>query len=39
VPKKRVATKPTAAAKRRRIEEKKQRGVMKQARGRIRGDE
>jgi len=39
VPKKRVATKPTAASRRRRIEEKKQRGVVKQARGRIRGDE
>ncbi|MGE5616244.1 MAG: peptide chain release factor-like protein [Bacillota bacterium] len=39
VPKKRVATKPTAASRRRRIEAKKQRGAVKQARGRIRGDE
>jgi protein subunit release factor A len=39
VPKKRVATKPSAASRRRRIEEKKQRGVVKQARGRIRHDE
>jgi protein subunit release factor A len=39
VPRKRVATKPSAASRRRRIEEKKQRGVVKQARGRIRHDE
>jgi ribosome-associated protein len=39
VPKKRVATKPSKAAKRRRIEEKKQTGAKKQTRGRVRGDE
>jgi protein subunit release factor A len=39
VPKKRVATKPSKAARRRRIEEKKQTGAKKQARGRVRGDE
>jgi ribosome-associated protein len=39
VPKKRVATKPSRAAKQRRIEAKKIRTVTKQARGRVRGDE
>ena len=39
VPKKRVATRPSKAAKRRRIEEKKQTGAKKQTRGRVRGDE
>lgn len=39
VPKKRVPTRPTAASRERRIEEKKQRGVKKQARGRIRSDD
>lgn len=39
VPKRRVATKPSKAAKRRRIEEKKQTGAKKQTRGRVRGDE
>ena len=34
VPKKRIATKPSAAARRRRIEQKKQRGAIKKARGR-----
>ena len=36
---KRVPTKPSKAAKRRRIETKKQTGVRKQLRGRVRGDE
>jgi ribosome-associated protein len=39
VPKKRVPTKPSKAAKRRRLEVKKQVGQKKQARGRVRGDE
>jgi ribosome-associated protein len=39
VPKKRVATKPTASSKRRRIEGKKQRGVTKRARGRVSHDD
>ena len=39
VPKKRVATRPSKAAKRRRIEEKKQTGAKKQTRGRVHGDE
>ena len=39
VPKKRVPTKPSKAAKRRRLEVKKQVGQKKQARGRLRGDE
>src|SRR5438105_4743688 len=36
VPKKRVATKPTAAARRRRLEEKKKVGVKKRVRGKVR---
>jgi ribosome-associated protein len=39
VPKKRVATKPSAGARKRRLETKKQVGRKKQARGRVRGDE
>ena len=39
VPKKRVATKPTAGSRRRRLEAKKQVGARKAARGRVRGDE
>jgi ribosome-associated protein len=39
VPKKRVATKPTFASKKRRVADKKLRAVTKQARGRVRGDE
>ena len=39
VPKKRVPTRPSKAAKRRRLEVKKQVGRKKQARGRVRGDE
>ena len=39
VPKKRVATKPTAASRRRRIEGKKQRGQTKRQRGRVRHDD
>jgi len=39
VPKKRVPTKPTAGARKRRLETKKQTGRKKQARGRVRGDE
>ena len=39
VPKKRVPTKPTAGARKRRLEGKKQAGEKKRARGRIRGDE
>ena len=39
VPRKRVATKPTASSRRRRLDEKKQAGQKKRARGRIRGDE
>ena len=39
VPKKRIATKPSAGARRRRIETKKQTGQKKRARARVRGDE
>ena len=39
VPKKRIPTHPGAAAKRRRIEAKKQRGALKKARGRFGSDE
>jgi ribosome-associated protein len=39
VPRKRVPTKPSRAAKKRRLEGKKQVGAKKQARGRVRGDE
>jgi ribosome-associated protein len=39
VPKKRVATKPSRAAKQRRIEAKKIRTVTKRTRARVRGDE
>ena len=39
VPKKRIATKPTAASKRRRIESKKQRATVKRHRGRVSHDE
>jgi protein subunit release factor A len=39
VPKKRIATKPSRAAKRRRLEAKKIRTVTKRTRGRVRGDE
>ena len=39
VPKKRIPTRPGAAAKRRRIEAKKQRGALKKARGRFGSDE
>lgn len=39
VPKKRVATKPSRAAREKRLVAKKQVGVKKQARGRVRGDE
>jgi len=39
VPKKRVPTKPSRAARERRIVAKKQTGARKQARGRVRGDE
>jgi len=39
VPKKRVATKPSKAARERRIQAKKQVGVKKAARGRVRADE
>ena len=39
VPKKRVATKPSRASRERRIAQKKGRGVTKQARGRVRGEE
>lgn len=39
VPKKRVATRPSRAAKERRIEAKKREGVIKAKRGRVRGDE
>ena len=39
VPKKRIPTRPGAAAKRRRIEAKKQRGALKKARGRFGADE
>lgn len=39
VPRKRVATRPTAGARKRRLETKKQVGAKKAARGRVRGDE
>lgn len=39
VPKKRVATKPTAASRKRRLEGKKQRGVTKRQRGRVSHDD
>jgi ribosome-associated protein len=39
VPKKRIATKPSRAAKRRRVEAKKLRTVTKRTRGRVKGDE
>jgi len=39
VPKKRIATKPSRAAKQRRIEAKKIRTVTKRTRGKVRGDE
>jgi protein subunit release factor A len=39
VPKKRVPTKPSKAARKRRLEAKKQVGRKKQARGRVHGDE
>lgn len=39
VPKKRVPTRPTKAARERRIETKKQLGRKKAARGKVRGDE
>jgi ribosome-associated protein len=39
VPKKRVATKPTKASKRRRIEGKKGRGAIKKTRGRVSHDD
>jgi protein subunit release factor B len=39
VPKKRVPTRPTRAARERRLGSKKQTGAKKQARGRVRGDE
>jgi protein subunit release factor A len=39
VPKKRIATKPSAAARRRRLETKKLAGEKKRARGRIRADD
>ena len=39
VPKKRVPTKPSRAAKQRRIEAKKREGAVKARRGRVRGDE
>ncbi len=39
VPKKRMPTKPTAASKRRRIEAKKQRAVVKRHRGRVSHDD
>ena len=39
VPKKRVATKPTFAAKKRRVADKKLRAKTKHTRGRVRGDE
>src|SRR5437016_14261826 len=38
VPKKRIPTRPGAAAKRRRIERKKQRGAIKKTRGRLAHD-
>ena len=39
VPKKRVATRPTASSKRRRVQDKKLRSRNKQLRGRVKGDE
>jgi len=39
VPKKRVPTRPSRASKERRLGSKKQTGVKKQARGKVRGDE
>jgi ribosome-associated protein len=39
VPKKRVATKPTFASKKRRIEAKKGRGAIKRGRGRVSHDD
>ena len=39
VPRKRVPTKPTAGARKRRLETKKQVGAKKVTRGRVRGDE
>ena len=39
VPKKRVPTKPSRAAKQRRIEAKKREGAIKARRGKVRGDE
>jgi protein subunit release factor A len=39
VPRKRVPTRPTAGARKRRLETKKQLGAKKAARGRVRGDE
>jgi len=39
VPKKRIATKPTAASRRRRIESKKQRAAVKRHRGRVSHDD
>jgi len=39
VPKKRVATRPTFAAKKRRVADKKLRSKTKNTRGRVRGDE
>jgi ribosome-associated protein len=39
VPRKRVPTRPTRAARERRIEAKKREGARKQTRGRVRGDE
>ncbi len=39
VPRKRVATRPTAASRKRRLETKKQVGAKKAARGKVRGDE
>ena len=39
VPKKRVPTKPSRAARKRRLEAKQQVGAKKRARGRVRGDE
>jgi ribosome-associated protein len=39
VPKKRVATRPTFAAKKRRVADKKLRAKTKHTRGRVRGDE
>jgi protein subunit release factor A len=39
VPKKRVATKPSAGARKRRVEGKTRRGAIKRTRGRVHGDE